>query len=123
MNYNEQITYALDKDVQNVAFLAYFPESKLDKKLLSLKQQLAIAVKNKLTDAAQLLQIWQRQVLDAKILKAQWRVEDNPTLELKMFLPEIDAFEEIEKRQERLKQKLLKDSAADTKVGERFRGR
>src|SRR5688500_12391375 len=109
MNYIQQITLALDKEVENIAFLAYFPEQKLDKKLLRLKQQLDVAGKNKMSEAVELLKLWEQQVLDAKVLKEELHIEDNPALELNMFLPEIDAFEMIEKRQSQLRKKLLKD--------------
>jgi hypothetical protein len=119
MDYRQQISNALDKDVENIAFLAYFPESKLDKKLLALKQQQEIAQKNNIPDALELLQIWQQQVQDAKSLKAQLHIDDNPKLSLELSLPEIEAYEAIQKRQELLKKKLLKESK--TSVGERFR--
>ena len=109
MDYIQQITNALDKDVENIAFLAYFPDSKLEKKLLLVQQQLAVAEKNNQLGAAELLKIWEQQISDARILKQDLKLEDNPKLDMQMYLPEIEAYEMIEKRQELLKQKLLQD--------------
>lgn len=109
MDYIQQISNALDKEVENVAFLAYFPFNKLEKKLLLIRQQLSVAEKNKQTGALELLKIWEEQILEAQILKHDLKIEDNAKLEMQMYLPEIEAYEAIEKRQALLKEKLLND--------------
>jgi hypothetical protein len=111
MDYIQEISKALDKETENIAFLAYFPEVKLDKRLLMLRKQYYIARKNKLTEAMELLKIWEQQVLDAKAVKEELRISDNPDLELDMFLPEVEAYDMIEKRQALLKQKAHGPSA------------
>jgi hypothetical protein len=113
MDYILQITAALNKDVENIAFLSYFPEGKLDKKLLSIRQQIEVAKKNKLTDALELLKIWEQQVIEAKSLKQELQVKDNPALDLNFYLPELEVYDMLEKRQELLKQRLNKDSTAE----------
>ena len=109
MDYIQQISNALDKEVENVAFLAYFPFNKLEKKLLLIRQQLSVAEKNKQTGALELLKIWEEQILEAQILKHDLKIEDNAKLEMQMYLPTIEASEAIEKRQALLKEKLLND--------------
>ncbi len=107
MDYIQQISNALDKEVENVAFLGYFPFNKLEKKLLLVQQQLAVAEKNKQLGAAELLKVWEQQLLDATELKKEMQLEDNPLLDMQLSLPEIEAYEMIEKRQELLKERLL----------------
>ena len=119
MDYIQQISNALDKEVENVAFLAYFPFGKLEKKLSLVRKQLAVAEKNKQTGALELLKIWEEQILDAQILKQDLKIEDNAKLDMQMHLPEIEAYEEIEKRQELLKEKLLKDKYTETESNQK----
>lgn len=107
MDYIQQISNALDKDVENIAFLAYFSESKLERKLTVVQQQLAVAEKNNLTYATELLKIWEEQIISAQILKKELQIEDNPKLNMRLSLPELEDYELIEKRQELLKEKLL----------------
>lgn len=113
MSYISQITNALDKEIENVAFLAYFPDAKLEKKLLLVRQQVLVAEKNKQLQALDLLRIWEQQICDARVLKKELEIDDNPNLDMQLSLPEIEAYEMIEKRQELMKQKLLKDNLTE----------
>lgn len=113
MSYISQITNALDKEIENVAFLAYFPDTKLEKKLLLVRQQILVAEKNKQLQALDLLKIWEQQISDARVLKKEMNIDDNPNLDMQLSLPEIEAYEMIEKRQELMKQKLLKDNLTE----------
>ncbi|MES2620696.1 MAG: hypothetical protein V4615_07580 [Bacteroidota bacterium] len=115
MSYISQITNALDKEIENVAFLAYFPVAKLEKKLQVVKQQILIAEKNNQLQALDLLKIWEQQISDARLLKKQLEIDDNLDLDMQLSLPEIEAYEMIEKRQELMKQKLLKDNPIEAK--------
>ena len=109
MNYIQKTSIAIDKEAENVAYLSYFPSAKLEQKLNLVQKQLEIAARNEQHDAKELLTLWQKQISDAQFLKQQYKVEDNPHLEIDFELPEIMAFELIEKRQELLRQKLLKE--------------
>jgi len=113
MSYISQITNALDKEIENVAFLAYFPDAKLEKKLSVVRQQIVVAEKNKQLQALDLLKIWEQQICDARVLKKEMNIDDNPNLDMQLSLPEIEAYEMIEKRQEMMKQKLLKGSLTE----------
>lgn len=114
MNYAQKISAALDNEAENVAYLSYFPTAKLEQKLGLVKKQMEIATRNEQRDAIELLNLWQNQITDAQVLKLQLKVEENPLLEMDFELPEIMAFELIEKRQELLRQKLLKDEFVES---------
>ena len=110
MNYAQQITTTLDNDAETVSVLGHLPVSKLDSKLDLIRKQLATARKYEQHDAVELLKIWQDQVLNAKELKQYLKLEDNNVLDVNMELSELAAFEMIEKRQDILKNKLMKES-------------
>ena len=70
-------------------------------------QPLGQSFRNQLTDAGNLLQIWERQLSDARFIKQQYEIADNPKITVSMLLPDLAEYEEIEKRQQLLLQKLL----------------
>ena len=107
MNYIQRITSALDKDAETVSILSHLPVAKLDAKLMLLKKQIATARKFEQYDAVELLHIWEDQINNAKELKQHIEIEESTLLDVDMQLPELAAFEMIEKRQELLKSKLL----------------
>ena len=109
MDYREEITRALDKDVENIAFLAYFPKEKLQNKLTAIRKQLQVAEQNNLSEATELLKLWEQQVVDALVIKEDLQISDNPKLDMPLYLPEIEVYEMLEKRQALLKQRLQKD--------------
>ncbi len=108
MNYTQRINNALDKEAENVSVLAHLPIERLDKKLLLLARQVEAAKKYEQHEAVELLHIWEQQVNDAKELKLQINPTENLLVDVEMVLPELAAFDMIEKRQELLKLKLLK---------------
>jgi len=109
MNYIQRLTEALNKDAETVSVLANLPVAKLDNKLILLKKQIASAKKFEQHDAVELLRTWEDQVLNAKDLKQDLNMPDNNLLDVNMELTELAAFEMIEKRQDILKSKLLKE--------------
>lgn len=109
MNYAQRITTALDKDAEIVSVLGHLPIAKLNNKMLLLKKQMASANKFEQYDAIELLKIWEAQIINAKVLKQELNLEDNNTLDVDMEITELAAFEMIEKRQDILKNKLLKE--------------
>jgi hypothetical protein len=108
MNYIQRINSALEKEAENVSILSYLSLERLDKKLVLINKQLIAAKKYEQPDAVELLKIWAGQVNDAIALKLQMDMEENLLLDVDMELPELAAFDMIEKRQELLKTKLLK---------------
>jgi hypothetical protein len=109
MNYIQRLTNTLDNHAETVSVLANLPVAKLDNKLLLIKKQIASAVKYEQPDAIELLNVWQDQVENAKVLKQELNLADNYLLDVDMELNELAAFEMIEKRQDLLKSKLLKE--------------
>ena len=83
MSHQIRIKEALDNAAENIAYLARFADSKLEKKLLIVQAQIAIAANNKQDEALKLLLIWERQIIEARILK----YEQHPPLD---ELTEID---------------------------------
>lgn len=113
MNYLQRINTALEKDAESVSVLAHLPVEHLDKKLALINRQVAAAKKYEQRDALELLNIWQAQVLNAKELKLQLNPVENLLVDVEMELPELAAFEMIEKRQELLKLKLSKEEFSE----------
>lgn len=109
MNYIQRLTSALDHDAETVSVLGHLPVTKLDNKLSLIKKQILTAKKYEQHDAIELLKIWEDQVLNAKELKKELSLADNNLLDVNMELAELAAFEMIEKRQDILKNKLLKE--------------
>ncbi len=115
MNYLQRINTALEKDAENVSVLAHLPEERLDKKLALINRQVAAAKKYEQRDALELLKIWEAQVLNAKELKLQLNPAENLLVDVEMELPELAAFDMIEKRQELLKLKLSKEEFSENR--------
>ncbi len=113
MSYVQQISSALEKEAENIAFLAHFPAAKLENKLTSVRNQISIAEKSGQTGALELLKLWESQILEAQVLKQEYNLEDNPNLDMKMQLLEVEAYEMIEKRQQILRKKLLKEGLSE----------
>ena len=109
MNYIQRLSNALDNDAETVSVLANLPVAKLDNKLLLIEKQIISSLKYNQFDALELLKVWEGQVLNAKVLKQELKLADNNLLDVDMTLPELAAFEMIEKRQDILKSKLLKE--------------
>lgn len=114
MNYAQHLHTALDKEAENVSVLAHLSESKLETKLSLVRKQMGSARRFEQHDALELLKIWEEQIFNALELKAQLNIEENEQTDLDMMLPELAAFEMIEKRQEILRTKLLKDDYIKT---------
>lgn len=83
-----------------VAILATMSDKKLSKKLDIINMQSVIAHKKKITSSVELLEIWWRQVVEARIYKAENNIPDVPS-EIELALAEMEQFEEkVEKRKE-----------------------
>jgi len=69
LSYAVRIKEALDHATENIAYLSHFADTKLEKKLNIVQQQIAMASQNKQDGALRLLLIWERQIIEARILK------------------------------------------------------
>lgn len=103
MSYDHRIKLATEKWHEHVEFLATLPDKELVKRLEIISMQSAIAEKKKMTKAMELLEIWWRQVVDARIYKAEHNIPDTPS-EIELAIADIETFtEKAEQRQETLK--------------------
>lgn len=108
MNYIQRLSETMDREAENVAFLSYFPSAKLEQKLLSVRAQIEIATRNELRDALELLKLWEKQITDAQEMKRVLNPDENDLLDMNMELPEVIGFEVFQKRQDVLRDKLLR---------------
>jgi len=109
MNYTQYLHTALNNNAENISVLAHLSPVRLEQKLQLVKKQVGSALRFNQADALELLKVWEDQILQAAELKAQLDIENNDTSDIDMELPELAAFEMIEKRQELLRNKLLKN--------------
>ncbi len=109
MNYTQYLHTALNNNAENISVLAHLSPVRLEQKLQLVKKQIDSAQRFDQTGALELLKVWEDQLLQAAELKAQLGIANNDTSDVAMELPELAALEMIEKRQEILRSKLLKN--------------
>jgi hypothetical protein len=90
VSYAIRIKEALDHADENIAWLSRFADAKLEKKLNIVQAQIAIASTNKQNEALQLLHIWERQIIEARILKYDQYPQLDELTELEERLAEKD---------------------------------
>jgi hypothetical protein len=84
-----RIQQALDNWEDYVAQLTTMPDRELSKKLDVINMQAEIALKNNITSSIELLEIWWRQVVEARILKEENNIPDAPN-EIEMAIADIE---------------------------------
>lgn len=109
MNYTQYLHAALTNNAENISVLAHLSPVRLEHKLQLVKKQMGSARRFDQANALELLKLWEDQILQAAELKTQLGIENNDTSDIVMELPELAALEMIEKRQELLRSKLLKN--------------
>jgi hypothetical protein len=106
MNKDKRIQDCIDNYEKYVARLATFPDKKLIVKLDLIELQSEIAYKKNIISSIELLEIWRRQVIEARILKAENKIPDAPNeIELALANMEFES-EKAEQRQEIIKEYL-----------------
>ncbi len=93
-----RISQALKNWDAYVTQLATMPDKKLVEKLELINIQAVIAHKKKITSSAELLEIWWRQVVEARIYKAENNIPDAPN-EIELAIADIETF--VSKTEER----------------------
>lgn len=107
MNYLYRITEAKSNETENIAFFSGLSDAKLEKKLVLVHEQMAIAETNQQTDAIELLKVWERQIIEARAAKCEHEKETNNLSEIETELAEMDAMEKLaEQRNEIIARKL-----------------
>lgn len=86
---NTRIQLALDNWDDYVAQLATMPDRELEKKLDLIHLQSEIAERTKNIESVELLEIWQRQVIEARIIKAENNIPDAPN-EIELAIVDIE---------------------------------
>jgi hypothetical protein len=99
MNVTEQkIKQARQKSIEWIEYLATKPEKDLERRLRINHQQYAIAVKEKMEDVCELLNIMERIIIEARIYKAENNIADAPN-EIELAIADIETF--VAKTEER----------------------
>ena len=89
MSQNIRIQDCLDNRDAYVTQLATMPDKELAKKLELIHLQSQMAERTKNTASLELLDIWQRQVIEARILKAENNIPDAPN-EIELAIQDIE---------------------------------
>ena len=105
MNTNDpRINQALANWDTYVAQLATMPDKKLVEKLEVINMQAVIAQEKNITSSSELLEIWWRQVVEARIYKAENNIPDAPN-EIELAIADIETY--VAKSEDR--QEILTD--------------
>jgi hypothetical protein len=97
---NPRIQLALDNWDSYVAQLATLSDKELSKKLDLINIQAEIANQKNITSSSELLEIWWKQVVEARIYKAENNIPDAPN-EIELTIADIETFvSKAEERQE-----------------------
>src|SRR2546429_77678 len=89
MSKDVRIQLALDNWDAYVAQLTTMTDKKLSKKLDLINMQAQIAYEKGITSSIELLDIWWRQVVEARILKAENNIPDAPN-EIELAIRDIE---------------------------------
>jgi len=84
-----QIREALENAETNVGFLSTMPDYELAEKLDSVHIQMALAEEKKNTSAIELLEVWRKQIIEARIYKAENNIPDAPN-EIELAIADIE---------------------------------
>lgn len=100
MSNDPRIQLALDNWDNYVVQLATLPDKELSKKLDIINIQAVIANEKNIISSSELLEIWWRQVVEARIYKAENNIPDAPN-EIELAIADIETFvSKAEERQE-----------------------
>ena len=102
MSISIRIKDCIDNHDRYVVQMASMPDKELVKKLDIINMQAIIAHEKKNTTSSELLEIWWKQVVEARIYKAENNIPDAPN-EIELAIADIETFvSKTEERQELL---------------------
>lgn len=78
MSKDVRIQLAIDNWDEYVAYLITLPDKKLVKRLETINMQAVLAYKQNIESSSELLEIWWRQTVEARILKEENNIPDAP---------------------------------------------
>ena len=99
MSKDVRIQLALDNWDEYVAYLTTLPDKKLAQRLEIINMQSAIAYEKKIESSAELLEIWWRQTVEARILKEENNVPDAPD-EIELAIRDIETVVAVSEERE-----------------------
>lgn len=91
MSNDPRIRLAIENWDAYVTQLATLPDKELSKKLDIINMQAVIAQEKKITSSSELLEIWWRQVVEARIYKAENNIPDAPN-EIELAIADIETY-------------------------------
>ena len=91
MSNDPRIRQAIENWDAYVALMATMPDKKLVEKLDIINMQAVIAEKKKIVSSSELLEIWWRQVVEARIYKAENNIPDAPN-EIELAIADIETY-------------------------------
>ena len=91
MSNDPRIRQAIENWDAYVALMATMPDKKLVEKLDIINMQAVIAEKKKMVSSSELLEIWWRQVVEARIYKAENNIPDAPN-EIELAIADIETY-------------------------------
>jgi hypothetical protein len=95
-----RIKDCIDNHEKYVAIMATLPDKELAKKLDLVHIQSELAEKTKNTGSLELLEVWHKQIIEARIYKAENEIPDAPN-EIELAIADIETFvAKSEQRQE-----------------------
>lgn len=116
MSNDPRIRLALENWDAYVAQLATMPDKRLVEKLEVINMQAVIAQDKNLVSSSELLEIWWRQVVEARTYKAEHNIPDAPN-EIELAIADIETFvSKTEDRQEILNDFRNPDKQAPSEV-------
>lgn len=114
---NTRIQLALDNWDAYVSQLSGMPDRELQNKLELIHLQSEIAERTKNSESLELLDIWRRQVIEARIHKAENNIPDAPN-EIELAIRDIETtVAQSEEREEKFKE-TAPEPAAKPKIKE-----
>ena len=91
MSNDPRIRLALENWDAYVALMATMPDKRLIEKLDVINMQAVIAEEKKIVSSSELLEIWWRQVVEARIYKAENNIPDAPN-EIELAIADIETY-------------------------------
>jgi len=118
MSKDVRIQIALDNWDDYVATLAAMPDKRLAEKLETIYLQSEIAVRKKMTESIELLEVWRAQVIEARILKAENNIPDAPN-EIEEAIADVETMViKVEERKEIIEEAFLHQNTRKIKIQE-----
>ena len=91
MSNDPRIRQALENWDAYVALMATMPDKRLIEKLDVINMQAVIAEEKKIVSSSELLEIWWRQVVEARTFKAENNIPDAPN-EIELAIADIETY-------------------------------